>query len=162
VFALAVLGVLLILGALIGFGPRSSSAPVATPEPVPQPYRGVDTPTPTTTTVTLPTTTTTVAPPSTTTRHVIAITTTPPVTTITTQSTNPTRITISGTVIVGGPGNPPYCYGCGGFGGVGVITGDAHAGTLGDRPTSRELRGDRARRRSTSVRTGAAMVYSGR
>ena len=40
VFALAVLGVLLILGALIGFGPRSASAPAATPEPVPQPYQG--------------------------------------------------------------------------------------------------------------------------
>ncbi|MFC0437326.1 DUF3597 domain-containing protein [Kutzneria buriramensis] len=119
VFALAALGVLLILAALIGFGPHSASAPAATPEPVPQPYRGVDTPT-STTTVESPTTATTVAPPSTTTRRVVGITTTaPPATTTTTTTTNPTRITISGTVIVIGPGNPTYCYGCGGSGGGG-------------------------------------------
>ena len=42
VFVLAALGILLVLTAIIGFGSRTSSAPLGTSEPVPQPYRGPD------------------------------------------------------------------------------------------------------------------------
>ena len=40
VFVLAALGVLLVLTAIIGVGPRASSAMPPAPEPVPQPYQG--------------------------------------------------------------------------------------------------------------------------
>lgn len=117
VFVLAALGILLVLTAVVGVGPRSSSAPAYTPEPVPQPYRGPDTPTATSllgdpTSVTVTTTTT---PGSV--RRVIApvITTTPPPPT--TTSTTTTRRTT--TIVFPDPGNPSYCCWDGGYGGGG-------------------------------------------
>ncbi|MEV6609502.1 hypothetical protein [Kutzneria sp. NPDC051319] len=115
VFVLAVLGVLLVLTAVIGFGPRSSGGPLPTAEPVPQPYRGTDTPTPTSllgdpTSVTVATTSSS--------RAVVTVTTAAPIITPTTTapSTTTRRTT---TIALTGPANPPYCcwYGGGDWGG---------------------------------------------
>lgn len=116
VFVLAVLGIVLVLAAVIGFGPRTSSAPLRSPEPVPQPYRGPDQVTPTmllgdATSVTVTTTTPSraVAPvthPASTTTGPVSTTTTPPTTTFAFPP----------------PGYPTYCC----FGGSDAWGGHHH------------------------------------
>jgi hypothetical protein len=115
VYVLAVLGILLVLTAVIGFGPRSSGGPVPTAEPVPQPYRGTDTPTPTSllgdpTSVTVTTTPTL--------RAVAPVTTAAPATTPTTTAPSTTTPHTT-TIVLTGLGNPPYCCWDGGGGGGG-------------------------------------------
>ncbi|HEY0498216.1 MAG TPA: hypothetical protein VGD48_20920 [Kutzneria sp.] len=120
VFVLAALGILLVLAAVIGFGPRTSSAPLRTPEPVPQPYRGPDPATPTTllgdpTSVTI--TTTAGSTPS---RAVATVTAgTAPATTTATSTTVTTMTFPTVTYVFPQPGYPPYCCPGGGYGGGG-------------------------------------------
>jgi hypothetical protein len=116
VFVLAALGIVLVLAAAIGFGPRTSSAPLRTPEPVPQPYRG---PFPSismtllgeATSVTVTTATgggpvRAVAP--------IATTVAPTTATAPPGATTTTRSTV--TFVFPQPGNPTYCCLSGGDG----------------------------------------------
>jgi hypothetical protein len=116
VFVLAALGILLVLAAVIGFGPHTSSAPLGTSEPVPQPYRGPD-PTTSATLLGDPTSVTvTTTARATATRAVAPVTTTTAsaATTTTTTTTGPTS-----TYVFPPPGYPPYCCPGGGFGGGG-------------------------------------------
>ncbi|MFC0539985.1 hypothetical protein [Kutzneria chonburiensis] len=109
VFVLAALGIVLVLSAIIGFGPRTSSAPLRTSEPVPQPYRGPDPVTSTTllgdaTSVTV-TTTTSAAP-----ARAVAPVTKP-------TSTTTTATTVTTTFVLPQPGYPTYCCNGGDWGG---------------------------------------------
>ena len=102
VFVLTALGILLVLSAVIGFGSRTSSAPLRTPEPVPQPYRGPDPAAPTTllgdaTSVTVTTTTSPQA--------VAPVTRPVP----TTGPTSTTTVAPTTTFVVTQPGYPAYC-----------------------------------------------------
>ena len=117
VFVVGTLGVLLILVALIGVGPRSSSAPSVTSEPVPQPYGPPDTPTSSTTLSPPPATATSSASPTSTVRRVAGTTTTTPLLTTTVTTTTQTTVT---TTFFPWPGYPPYCYTCYGYGGGGI------------------------------------------
>jgi hypothetical protein len=101
VFVLAALGILLVLSAVVGFGPRTSSAPLRTPEPVPQPYRGPDPTMPTTLLgdATSVTTTTTTSP------RAVAPVRQP----VTTAPTSITTTPLTTTFVVTQPGYPPLC-----------------------------------------------------
>ena len=112
VFALAALGVALVLTALVGFVPHSSSAPAPTAEPVRQPYRGPDTPTPTLS-LGEPASVTTTTPTTTTRRVTAPVRTKAPTTTTAAPTTTTTRPSPTYS------GYPPYCCGGGGWYGGG-------------------------------------------
>lgn len=120
VFVLAALGVLLVMTAIIGLGPHPSGALEPTPEPVPQPYRGPDTPTSTAAPGLGEATSVTVTTPV---RRVVATTAVaaPPTTTTSPAPTVTTSQSV--TIVLPQPGNPTYCcggwYGGGWYGGSG-------------------------------------------